>query len=64
MKWVLELGSHTKLEEEEEAQKHTTQEVVLLGVQVQRLDSPRMMGVYTMHGGKNLLVREKVPRRS
>ncbi len=26
---------------------------------------PRMrMGIYTMHGGKNLLVREKVPRRS
>ena len=49
---------------EEEDKENTTQEVLLISVLIQRLDSPRVMGVYTMYRGKNLLVREKVPQWS
>ena len=55
---------HTKLEEEGDSRAHNT-EVVLDKCASTKISDPRMRkGIYTMHGGKNLLKMEKVPRRS
>ena len=48
---------------EVEAQEHAMQ-IVLLNVQSTKMSKPLGFWVYIQVGGKNLLTREKVPRRS